>query len=169
MTNATNQRTTIACLIPPGSALVNKAPYFLRRSGSEKDEAYLLAVLCSIPFDWYSRRWVELNLNFFILNPMPIPLPDPKAERRQRVVELAGQLAAVDSRFSDWADAVGVPTGNLAAEPDRSSAITEIDALVAHLYGLSWEQVEHIFETFHRGWDYSERLEAVRAHYENWA
>jgi hypothetical protein len=32
----------------------------------------------------------------------------------------------------------------------------------------SREQVEHIFATFHRGWDYADRLARVLAHYDRW-
>jgi len=42
----------------------------------------------------------------------------------------------------------------------------ELDALAAHLYELSRAQVEHIFATFHRGWDYQPRLDAVLAHFD---
>ena len=44
-----------------------------------------------------------------------------------------------------------------------------MDALVALLYGLKWVDVQHLFETFHRGWDYSDRLERVAVHFENWS
>jgi len=168
VTNSTNQRTTIACLAPPGVALLDTAPYLLRRSGGAPDEAYLLGVMCSIPFDWYARRWVELHLNAHLLSPMPVPRPDRSHPLRTRLVELSGRLAAFDDRFQEWASAVGVPIGTLKAEPDRSGAIVEIDALVSHLYGLSWDQVQHMFETFHRGWNYSERLAAVKRHYDQW-
>ncbi|MDE2636017.1 MAG: hypothetical protein OXI30_06595 [Chloroflexota bacterium] len=46
--------------------------------------------------------------------------------------------------------------------------IFELDAVVAHLYGLSAEQVAHIFATFHVGWDYHERLRAVLGHFHKW-
>ncbi len=47
--------------------------------------------------------------------------------------------------------------------------IHELDAVVAHLYGLSEAQLRHIFETFHEGWDYRPRLEAVLEHFARWA
>jgi hypothetical protein len=109
--NSTNQRTAIFCLLPPEVAVVNAAPYLVRRQGTETDEAYLLGVVCSIPFDWYARRWVEMNMNFFILNPMPVPRPEADNPLRIRVIELAGRLAAVDERYQEWADGVGVPIG----------------------------------------------------------
>ena len=39
--------------------------------------------------------------------------------------------------------------------------IHEFDAVVAHLHGLSEPQLLHIFEIFHEGWDYQERLDGV--------
>jgi len=169
ITNATDSRSGIFCLAPPGVALVDPADYLLRRTGTERDEAYILGVLCSFPFDWYVRRWVELNFNFFLFNPMPIPRPSLVDPRRQRVVELAGRLAAVDERFNDWAEEVGVATGSLKDPREREGAKAELDALAALLYGLTWREVAHIFDTFHRSTDYADHLAAVRVHYDRWS
>ena len=46
--------------------------------------------------------------------------------------------------------------------------IAELDAVVAHLYGLSQPQLTHIFETFHEGSDYQLRLKAVLKHFAAW-
>ncbi len=133
------------------------------------DEAYLLGIMSSIPFDWFVRRWVELNVTFEIMRRMPIPEPAAENQLRLRIAERAGRLSASDDRFEEWADAVGVPVGSLIEPAQRDDAIAEIDALSALLYGLSWDDVSHIFETFHRGWDYTERLAAVQEHYQNWS
>ena len=68
VTNQTNTRTTIAALIPPGTSVVHTAPVLVPRKGGVRAEAFLLGVLSSIPFDWASRRWVELHLTFELLN-----------------------------------------------------------------------------------------------------
>ena len=52
ITNQTNTRTTIASLVPP-AVLINSAPVLVLRSGTAATEAFVLGVLCSIPFDWY--------------------------------------------------------------------------------------------------------------------
>ena len=167
VTNRTNQRTVIACLVPPNVFLTNKGPYFLWPHGDEKDQAFLLGVLCSIPLDWYARRFVEVSVNFFIINPFPVPRPSRDNSRWQRVVSLAGRLACPDERFATWAEAVGVSCGPL--EPDeKNDMIYELDAVVAHLYELKEEQLVHIFETFHEGWDYQERLDAVLQYFRKW-
>ena len=168
ITNRTNQRTIITALVPGEVVLTNAAPYLLFPQGAPDDTAYLLGVLASIPLDWYARRFVETHVNFFVLNPFPIPRPGPDDPLRRRVIALAGRLAAPDDRFAEWAERVGVEHGPLA--PDvKDDHIHELDAVVAHLYGLSEDQLVHIFETFHEGWDYEERLRATLEHYHAWA
>ena len=61
---------------------------------------------------------------------------------------------------------MGVRVGSVKNEDEKDALIAELDALVAHLYGLSRSQVEHVFKTFHRGWDYSSRLAQVLAFYD---
>ncbi len=128
----------------------------------------MLGVMCSIPFDWYVRRWVELNLTFEIFRRMRVPEPEPDHPLRRRLATLSGRLSAHDERYADWAAAVSVPTGTLTNPIDRDNAIAEIDAVSALLYGLEWDDLVHIFETFHRGWDYTERLVAVQVHFDRW-
>ena len=166
---ATDSRTVIAALIPGNSCLVEIAPYLFRRRGDAKHEAYLLGVLASIPLDWYARRYVEMHLKYNLLNTFPIPRPEKNDNRMKRVVEIGGRLAAVDSRYANWAAEVGIPVGSVADEAVKDDLIAELDALVAHLYGLGRSDVEHIFATFHRGWNYAIRLAAVLAHYDRWA
>lgn len=167
VTNRTNQRTVIACLLPPEVLVTNKAPYFLWPRGDERDQAFFLGVLSSIPLDWYARRFVEISMNFFIINSFPIPRPGRDDRAWKRVLELAGRLACPDRRFAKWAKAVGVGYGRLAAD-EKEDMIHELDAVVAHLYGLGEAQLIHVFETFHEGWDYQDRLEGVLRHVRMW-
>lgn len=168
VTNATNTRTSIAALMAPDTVLTNKAPYLFRKDGDVRAEAYLLAVLASIPLDWYARKYVELGMNLHILNGLPIPVYSPGTALSDRVVEIAGRLAAVDERYAEWAAEVGVKVGTVQDDEVKNDLIAELDALVSLLYGLSEDQVEHVFATFHRGWDYRPRLDAVLAHYSIW-
>jgi hypothetical protein len=176
VTNRTNQRTVIVALVPPKVFITNKGPFFLWPRGDEKDEAYLLGVLASLPLDWYARRFVEVSMNFFILNPFPVPRPGRDDPLWQRAVALAGRLAAVDDRYADWARAVGVECGPLPADR-KYDLICELDAVAAHLYGLDEKHLVHIFETFHEGWgpgttashptlgEYDRRLKTTLTHY----
>jgi hypothetical protein len=165
---ATDSRTMICCLLPPGVAAVHKAPLIVRMGGNVQAEAALLGIMSSIPFDWATRRWVELTMSFELLNSFPVPRPDLNGGLGARVVQIAGFLAAVDERYADWASEVGVPVGSVPTQAETDALCAELDALVSLLYGLSEDQVEHVFATFHRGWKYEPRLEAVLQHYRTW-
>jgi hypothetical protein len=168
VSRATDSRTVRAALVPACITITNAAPYFVWPRGDSADEAFLLGVLCSLPLDWYARRFVEVNMNFFILNAFPIPRPSRSDKLWQRTVSLAGRLACPDARFAGWGRAVGVDCGPL-SPAEKQEMIQELDGVVAHLYGLTEPQLRHIFETFHEGWQYEPRLEATLKHYRAWA
>jgi hypothetical protein len=167
ITRATDSRSVRAALVPPQRVITHTAPHLIRRSGDEKDEAYLLGVMSSLSFDWYARRFLETHLTFFLLNEFPVPRPTRSDPLWQRAVALGGRLAAVDDRFVDWAGEVLVEYGPLAPQ-EKQDMIDELDAVVAHLYGLSDEQLRHIFETFHEGWDWEPRFAAVKSYFHEW-
>ena len=66
----------VCALTPPNVFHANSSQIIMMTKGTPKDEAYLLGVLSSIPLDWYARRFVEVNFNFFLFNPLPIPRPN---------------------------------------------------------------------------------------------
>ena len=167
VSRATDSRTMRVALVPSKVFIGNQAPYLLWPRGDELDQAYLVGILSSIPLDWYARRFVETHVNFFVFNPFPIPRPQRRDVLWKRAVKLAGRLACPDKRFANWAQAVGVECGPLAAD-EKEDMIHELDAVVAHLYGLSEPQFVHIFETFHEGWDYQDRLDGVLRHFKEW-
>ena len=167
ITRATDSRTMRVALTPPKAFHANSSQIVMMPRGDKQDEAFLLGVLSSIPLDWYARRFVEVNFNFFLFNPLPIPRPARSNPLWQRGVQLSGRLACPDERFADWAETVGVDFGPLDPD-DKQDKIHELDAVVAHLYGLSEPQLVHIFETFHDGWDYQPRLTEVLRHYQAW-
>jgi hypothetical protein len=145
VTNRTNSRTVLACLIPPEIFLTNKAPYLAFAEGGPVEQAFVLGVLNSLPFDWQARRLVETTLNFFLLN--MLCFPPPERTDLEAIAERAARLSCVDDRFAEFAEACGVKTELLDPE-ERSRLIAEIDALVAHAYGLDEADLEVVFSDF---------------------
>lgn len=163
---ATDTRTMIAALVPPEIVITHQAPYLLWPKGTPRDQAFLLGVLSSRILDWYARRVVEAHLTFHLFNNFPIPDADVDDDPvARRVVEVAGRLAAVDERYAEWAAEVGVPVGSVTDEAAKQDLICELDACVAHLYGLDEDDLAVVYETFHEGADYSEHHRAVLAHF----
>lgn len=161
---STDSRTIRAALIPPNAVTMEKAPTLLWPRGTQRDQAFLLGCLCSIPLDWYARRWVETKVSFGILMSFPVPGVTAIGSLRTAVEDISARLAAVDSRYIEWATAVGVPVGGV-GETEKDELVAELDAAVALLYGLDEDDVRVIFETFHEGWDYRPRLDAVMGHF----
>ena len=166
ITNAIDARTSIVALLGPDVVLTNTAPYLLRVTGDARDEAYLLGVLSSMPLDWYTRRYVVLHMNTHILNGLPIPLLKNDDDRRNRIIEVSGRLAAVNENYLPWAREVGVKVASVTSEEERELLFAELDALVSHSYGLQRAHVIHLYNTFRRNHDYGSRLTHVLAFYD---
>jgi hypothetical protein len=169
VTNRTNTRTLIVTLIPPNVVTTQSAPWILWLDANHPawHEAYLLGVMSTVIADWWIRRFVEGHVDEEAFNCFRVPDPSAETELHTRAATLAGRLGAIDKRFAVWAKAVGVEHG-VQDEDEKNDQIAELDALVAHLYGLSEPQLTHIFETFHEGWDFTARLRAVQKHFKAW-
>ena len=140
-----DSRTVRACLVPPKLFLTNKAPYLAFLDGDETAQAACLGVMNSLPFDWQARRYVEINLNFFILESLTVP--DLDDEDCAEIAGAAARLSAVDKRFAAFAAAVGVEHGPL-PRSERLELRAEIDARVARAWKLTEADLETIFADF---------------------
>ena len=167
LVRSTDSRTTIACLVPPKVFLQHGAPYLLFFPEQIELEAFWLGVICSIPFDWHSRRVVELNMTFDIFNSLPFPEYSTDNLLCQHIIHLAGRLAAVDDRYGDWAEQVGVEVASVKTEQEKADLIAELDAAVALLYGLDESDIHVIYDTFHKTIDHLPDINAVLGHYRN--
>jgi hypothetical protein len=79
VSRATDSRTVRACLVPPEHFLTNKAPYLAFADDDPRAEAVCVALMNSLAFDWQARRFVETNLNFFVLELLCLPALDDEA------------------------------------------------------------------------------------------
>ena len=145
VTRSTDSRTTRACLVPPLTPLTNSAPYLVFSGWSELSQASVLGTMNSLVFDWLSRRYVELHLNYYVLDMLCFP---PHGNTPwERIGRLAARLSCVNDRFLEFASAAGVQCG-LLSDRQRHNLRAEIDALVAHAYGLTEDELRFIFTDF---------------------
>lgn len=145
VSRATDSRTVRACLVPPGVFLTNKAPYLVFPTGGDAARAACLAIMNSLPFDWQARRFVEINLNFFILEGLIVP--DLEDDDLDAIAECAAHLSCVDERFADFAEPFGIETGPL-AEEERDRLRLEIDARVAHAWRITGDDLNVLLADF---------------------
>jgi hypothetical protein len=155
---ATDERTLIAAIVPPGAALAHSLHWFYRsawrpdRRGYEtilpsRSMVYVTALLNSLVLDFVVRRKAVAHVTKTVMASLPVadvPLDNgPGAE----VVRLAGRLACRSPDFAELAEVLGVECGPIAAS-DEQELRAELDARVAHLYGLSGEQLEIVLTDF---------------------
>jgi len=161
---STDSRTIVAALLPPQVVCVNTAPVIIFSKGTNSMITYVLGVICSRICDWYARRWVELHLNFSIFNYLPCPRVAEAHPLFAEMVTAAGRLACIDNRFSGWAKSINSSCGPLETNL-KNELIDQVDAVSALLYGLSEQELETVFETFHEGWDWKPAHARVLAKY----
>jgi hypothetical protein len=123
--------------------------------------------MSSLIFDWYTRKFIETAADLHLVRAFPIPeISDERLS--SRITQLAGNLAAVDKRYFDWANRAGVSMGGGLTDSDRISLVAELDGLVALAYRLNTDDLRHLYASFHRGWTDPVRLEIAASTMENW-
>ena len=140
-----DSRTVRACLIPPRVFLTNKAPYLAFIGGDAQTQAICLGIMNSLLFDWQARRFVEVNLNFFILESLIVPSLED--EGLAEIARAAARLSAVDGRYADFAAETGVEYGPL-PDQERQRHLVEIDARVALAWKLTVDDLQIMFKDF---------------------
>ena len=161
ISNATNERTMVNSFVPR-TALNNKVPSIFI------DKRILGAiVLCgnlsSIVFDYAVRQKVGgTSMNFFYVKQFPVLTPDqiPSAAQWQ-IVRRVAELCYFNHDLDGWAEELWeemteeqrneLPQlGNKQPwifNPDRRALLqAELDAIFAHLYGLTTEDLRYILD-----------------------
>ena len=168
ITRATDNRTMRVSLIPPKCFQQHSVQFLEFIRGDVYDQLFVLGFLSSIPLDWYSRKFVELNFTFNYFNSLPIPRLERSNPLWMDAIKLSGRLAFEDLRFDDWAKKLDIECGYLESF-EKNDYICKLDAVVANIYGLNKNQVIHIYETFHHGWDFEPNLRKVIKYFEEYS
>jgi len=149
------EQKVIMTIIPPGcvtgnSLLAETQPQLRPNSRC----LAFLAVCNSLCFDWLAHLRVDKNLNAFILRALPFP----KDIQIRFLSRSALRLTAVNESYSPlWQEQLGdawreeralLSWPALAGSDLRWMVRAAIDAVIAHAYGLTSEQYEHILATF---------------------
>ncbi|MBN1284134.1 MAG: N-6 DNA methylase, partial [Anaerolineae bacterium] len=174
VSGAVNERTCIAAVLPPntfaGHTLwVGVAPDYHKL-------LYYVAMVNSLCVDWIARFKVMTHVTLFVMKSLPIPRLSPGSPYFDAIVPRAARLTCTRAEFADlWQAVMGEPwdaTKGATAPAERQRLRDEIDAIVAHLYGLSRDDFDHILCTFplvfpdtEAGWTKREALLRV---YDEW-
>lgn len=157
ITGATNYRTCIVSLLPPG-VLFGHTVFCDRDAGKHPSQVSLLmlAVMGSFVFDWCCRLKTATDLSFFIINGVPFPdISIASAMMSHSALRLvanhAGYAPLWREQLGDtWRESDKSPLTwpVLGTDDERWRVRAAIDAVVADAYGLSREQYAHVLSTF---------------------
>ena len=111
---------------------------------------YLVAVLNSFMFDYVLRQRVSANLTMFYIYQLPVPRLTETDSAFTPIVTRAAKLICTTPEFDDLAKPVGLGShkNGMTHPAKRAQLRAELDGMIAHLYGLTYEEFKHILETF---------------------
>ncbi len=154
--SATNQRTSIFAILPPGCVCVHSARVEAKPNNRPSSTAlWLCAVWNGFAFDFLSRTRVGSNVSEFIVNLIPMkvdqavkPLLSHSALRL--TCNHAGYAPLWREQLSEAWREVGAAFAwpVLSGDDARWAVRAAIDAVVAHAYGLTRDQYAHVLSTF---------------------
>jgi hypothetical protein len=153
-------RTAIGAICPAGPA-GHKAPVLMPASvGDRRRDAerhlLLCALFCSIPFDYVVRnKLFSKSLTFNTLGQIPIPPPALIGSAGSREALLGRMMVdiALELSFTSWSlaslgAALGVSRPFVWRAERRFALLRAVDAIAAHLCGLTREEFEYVLSTF---------------------
>ncbi len=150
----TDQRTMICTIIPP-TFHGNKIPT-VKVFGendtclSDVEQLYLCAAWNSFVLDAMLRMKVSSTLNFFYIYQLPIPRLTEKDSTFTPIVTRAAKLICTTPEFDELAKAVGLGSykNGVTDLKKRAQLRAELDGMIAHLYGLTYDEFKPILSTF---------------------
>lgn len=125
--SATNRLTLIAAILP-ARTLSTHTIFCLKTALTRADQYCLLALLNSLVANYLVRLQVTTHVTAGLMARVPVPRPAAHLPARRELIALAKEL-----------ETTGI---------DNHAAYARLNAISAHLYGLSREQFEHVVKTF---------------------
>ena len=168
ITNATNERTMIAAVIPKGIVCVDSvqtiSPYEINptredlsefplhtmydRAYSDQELFVIAGVLNSIPFDYLMRLKIETDLLSYRFLESQVPRLTSGDNWFDYISTRAARLNCYGEEFAEMRERLGgiKPVTDI---KQRRRVQSELDAAVMHAYSLNKSEVEFILDDFH--------------------
>lgn len=151
--SSTNERTLISTIIPKNllcghSLIVNRVSSNIRL----REMVFLSALLNSFCQDYVLRLKVSANINIYHIEQLALPRLSNGNWYFDEIIIRTTKLICITEEFAElWQEvmeAKWMPESSVTDEKERMQLRAEIDALVAHLYGLNKDEFEYILSTF---------------------
>jgi hypothetical protein len=148
ITNATNERTTIATVLPMGGA---SQPLNLFMPESTWQGVLWMVAMNSVVVDYIVRQSIGgLHLNITTCRQLPI-ISDLKLESKpgRMILNASCELVFTSAALDGFASDLGYDGPPFRWDEERRFKVRcELDALFFHLYGINRDDADYIIETF---------------------
>ncbi len=147
ITNSGSERTTIISIIPL-FAIGNNMPLI---TTNDKNKLFLIANMSNIIFDYIVRQKIGGNhINFFICKQLPIiPLLKYTPQIIDYIKPRVLELVYTSYDMKPFAEDLGYTGEPFIWDTERRLILqSELDALYAHLYNITIDELDYILETF---------------------
>ena len=150
VSGAVNERTCIAAILPPNTFTGHTL--WVGITPDYHTLLYFAAMINSFCIDWVARFKVNFHVTLFIMKSFPLPRLTVGNPYFDAIVPRAARLTCTSAAFADlWQSVMATPWQESQAATDpgqRQQLRDELDAIIAHLYGLSRTDFAHILGTF---------------------
>jgi hypothetical protein len=162
-----NEERTLVAAILPRNAFAGNSLYASQDPNPGPIELFACAMLCSFTVDYCLRDTASGSLTIAILSQLPVPRIPASDPAFSRIVRRAARLICTTPEFADlWNEvdtAIGLDTssatpklGKFPWNPSRSATSisersrlrAELDGLIAHVYGMTEKEFNHVLSTF---------------------
>ncbi len=157
VSNATNERTCIISLMPRNVG-VGESIHYVNPSQSALHSALFMGMLNSLPFDYIVRQKMGgSNMSNYIIAQLPVLSPEEihASGCESGIVERVSRLcwfnhdldAWMDELRSDCPEDYDLPNEILIWDDQQRAVLqAELDAIFAHLYGFTTEELQYILD-----------------------
>jgi hypothetical protein len=156
ITNTTNERTAIFSIFP-SYAIGNSLPIIPTINEANLVSSFI-AISSSFVFDYIARQKIAgTNLNFHFVEQFSMPDPatlkkyfSNKSDKlRKTIPDIVLYLFYTSHSLTPFANDLGYFGPPFRWDPEeRAYLMAELDAIVAHLYGVTRDELDYILETF---------------------
>ena len=154
ITRATYERTFLTDNLPKGG-VGNSAPVVDYEHARAVALTLVLANMNSLPLDWTARFSVGgVNMNFFIVKQLPVLPPEAYLSNStcghpwvRMIIPRVLELTYTSDQMGSFANDLGYEGSPFIwNEPRRHCLRSELDAIFAHMYGLSRSDLEWVLD-----------------------
>ncbi|MXY90258.1 MAG: restriction endonuclease [Gammaproteobacteria bacterium] len=154
ITNSTNERTVISGNVPFGP-VGNNAPLLTYLQSKAVAYALVVSNMNSIPLDWSARMSIGgVHMSFFYVKQFPVLPPEAYlkvsncgSQWVQLIVPRMLELTYTSEEMREFAEDLGYTGDPFDWDEQRRHYIqSELDAIFAHMYGLTRADLEWILD-----------------------